>query len=186
MRAWIARPAVAARFDTLYRGWDRWREEQPYGARLRFPGLGYYAMHSFSHALMTEIALGCGYPATALKERLYAILDDTTERFGLLIYTATTGAQGTLGGLTGVLPDLGAMAESALDRLGLCSGDPICAEHDPHLHADERALNAAACHACLLLPETSCEARNLYLDRALAVATVSTPGAALFDAGAEG
>lgn len=143
-------------------------------------------MHSFSHALMTEIALGCGYPATALKERLYAILDDTTERFGLLIYTATTGAQGTLGGLTGVLPDLGAMAESALDRLGLCSGDPICAEHDPHLHADERALNAAACHACLLLPETSCEARNLYLDRALAVATVSTPGAALFDAGAEG
>ncbi|MEK8226506.1 hypothetical protein NKG05_11110 [Oerskovia sp. M15] len=26
-------------------------------------------------------------------------------------------------------------------------------------------LNIAACHACLLLPETSCEHRNIYLDR---------------------
>jgi hypothetical protein len=31
----------------------------------------------------------------------------------------------------------------------------------------------AACHACLLVPETSCEARNNFLDRALLGATVA-------------
>ena len=181
LRAWLARPAVAARADALLRGYDRWRDGQAYAEKLRFPGLAYYAMHGFSHALMNEIALDCGYPATALKERLYAIVDDDGERFGLLLYTATTGAQGTLGGLLAVLPRLGAIAERALDKLALCSSDPICAEHDPDAHADERALSGAACHSCLLVAEPSCEARNLYLDRALASATVSTPGAALFD-----
>lgn len=181
LHAWLARPAVAARADALERGWARWRDGQAYADKLRFPGLGYYAMHGFSHALMNEIALECGYPATALKERLYAVVDTDAERFGMLLYTAATGGQGTLGGLLAVLPRLGAIAERALDKLALCSGDPICAEHDPDAHADERALSGAACHSCLLVAETSCEARNLYLDRALASATVCTPGAALFD-----
>lgn len=181
LRAWIGRPAAAARADALERGWERWRTTQAYGDRLRFPGIGYYAIHGFAHALLHEIALDCGYPATALKERLYATVEDGAERFGVLLYTATTGAQGTLGGLVAVLPRLGAIAERALDRLALCSGDPICAEHDPDSHADERALSGAACHSCLLIAETSCEARNFYLDRALVSATVSTAGAALFD-----
>lgn len=177
--AWKARPAVTQRADLLRRGWSRWRDGQDHPDRLRFPGATYTAIHSLSHALMNEIALECGYPATALKERLYAVVDGTP-RFGLLIYTASTGAQGTLGGLLAVLPRLGAILEHALDALALCSGDPICAEHDPDDHADERALSGAACHSCLLVAETSCEARNLYLDRALATATISTPDAALF------
>ncbi|MDR6135231.1 hypothetical protein QE361_002221 [Sphingomonas sp. SORGH_AS802] len=177
---WLVRPAVQARGEALLSGWERWRTAQAYADRLRFPRLAYYALHSFSHALMNEIALDCGYPATALKERLYAIVDDEGERFGLLLYTASTGAQGTLGGLVAVLPRLGAIAERALDRLALCSGDPICAEHDPAAHGDERALSGAACHHCLLVAETSCEARNLYLDRALAVPTVLAGDAALF------
>lgn len=181
LHAWVARPAVAARAEALERGWERWRETQAHADKLRYPGLAYYAMHGFSHALMNEIALDCGYPATALKERLYALQDGAAERFGLLLYTATAGAQGTLGGLLAVLPRLGRIAERALDKLALCSGDPICAEHDPDAHADERALSGAACHSCLLVAETSCEARNLYLDRALVTATVSTPGAALFE-----
>lgn len=181
LRAWGARPAVAARADTLRRGWSRWREGQAYADRLRFPGPAYVAIHGFAHALMNEIALECGYPATALKERLYAIMDGEP-RYGLLLYTASTGAQGTLGGLLAVLPRLGAIAERALDTLALCSGDPICAEHDPDDHADERSLSGAACHSCLLVAETSCEARNLYLDRALVSATISTARAGLFTA----
>jgi hypothetical protein len=177
---WYARPAVAARAAALRAGWERWRQGQSYADRLRFPGAGYYAIHGFAHALMNEIALECGYPTTALKERLYAIVDDEVPRFGLLLYTASTGAQGTLGGLLGVLPRLGALAARALDALALCSGDPICAEHDPDDHVDERSLSGAACHSCLLVAETSCEARNLYLDRALVAATISTPAAALF------
>lgn len=179
--AWLARPAVAARGAALERGWQRWRARQDFGDRLRWPGLPHHAIHVVAHALMNEIALDCGYPATALKERLYAMADDRAARFGLLIYTATAGAQGTLGGLLAVLPRLGDIAERALDKLALCSGDPICAEHDPDAHGDERALSGAACHSCLLVAETSCEARNLYLDRALVAETVSTPGAALFD-----
>ncbi|KQM59964.1 MULTISPECIES: DUF1998 domain-containing protein [unclassified Sphingomonas] len=177
---WLARPAVMARHEALWSGWERWRGGQAYGDKLRFPNLAYYAMHGFSHALMNEIALDCGYPATALKERLYAVLEEDGPRYGLLLYTASTGAQGTLGGLVAVLPRLGAIAERALDRLALCSGDPICAEHDPDHHQDERALSGAACHSCLLVAETSCEARNLYLDRALTAPTVLTAETALF------
>ncbi|KQN40835.1 hypothetical protein ASG37_03445 [Sphingomonas sp. Leaf407] len=180
MRDWLSRPEVARRHDLLYRGWDRWRDGQIGGDRLRFPTLAYYAIHSLSHALLNEIALECGYPATSLKERLYALLDPDGERYGLLLYTASTGAGGTLGGLTAVVPRLGAIIERALDRLALCSGDPICTEHDPDSHMDERALSGAACHSCLLVAETSCEARNLYLDRTLATATVLDHGAALF------
>lgn len=33
-------------------------------------------------------------------------------------------------------------------------------------------LQGAACHACLLVPETSCEARNTRLDRGLLTQTV--------------
>ncbi|MGO1305345.1 MAG: hypothetical protein ACTMKV_11235, partial [Sphingomonas parapaucimobilis] len=80
-----------------------------------------------------------------------------------------------------VLPRLGAIAERALDRLALCSGDPICAEHDPDAHTDERALSGAACHSCLLVAETSCEARNLYLDRALTAQTLLAGGTGLFE-----
>ncbi|WP_433911123.1 DrmB family protein [Sphingomonas yabuuchiae] len=181
LRDWLSRPAVLRRGEALYRSWDRWRAGQFYGARLQFPRVAYYAIHGFSHALMNEIALDCGYPATALKERLYAIVDDEGERFGLLIYTASTGTQGTLGGLVAVLPRLGAIAERALDRLALCSGDPICAEHDPDAHTDERALSGAACHSCLLVAETSCEARNLYLDRALTAQTLLAGGTGLFE-----
>jgi hypothetical protein len=54
----------------------------------------------------------------------------------------------------------------------------VSAEHDPVEHADDRATHGAACHGCLLIAETSCEARNLLLDRALLVATMAEPGAA--------
>lgn len=67
IRDWLSRPAVLRRGDMLYRSWDRWRAGQFYGARLQFPRVAYYAIHGFSHALMNEIALDCGYPATALR-----------------------------------------------------------------------------------------------------------------------
>ena len=69
---------------------------------------------------------------------------------------------------------------SALERERLCSSDPVCADHDP-THADEdRMLYGAACHGCLLISETSCEARNVSLDRALLVDTLGTVEAAFF------
>ena len=139
--------------------------------------------HSLSHALMIEIALDCGYPATALQERIYALpqLRPTDPiRCGILIYTATAGIQGTLGGLVEVASRFTQVLQSALRQLLVCSGDPICADHDPTTSSDDRALHGAACHGCLLVAETSCEARNLHLDRALLVGTMATKKAAFF------
>ena len=184
IKSWLARDVVKKRVAELSASYDGWRAHQPQADRLRFPNGPYYMVHGFSHALMNEIALECGYPSTALKERIYPIYDDASGRgrFGLLIYTATAGSQGTLGGLLAVLPRLGTIIGAALDKLSLCSSDPICSEHKPSSHTDERALAGAACHSCVLVAETSCEQRNLYLDRSLVVPTISVEGAALFDA----
>src|SRR5207244_2859272 len=84
-----------------------------------YPGTAYVLLHSLSHALMTEIALDCGYPASSLDERVYALTSAQTggvlERCGLLIYTATPGAQGTLGGLVACAPRFATILRSALD-----------------------------------------------------------------------
>jgi hypothetical protein len=74
------------------------------GKAPNYPGTAYVLLHSLSHALMAEIALDCGYPASLLKERIYVLSDTPSaipDRCGILIYTATAGAQGTLGGLVG-------------------------------------------------------------------------------------
>jgi hypothetical protein len=62
----------------------------------------------------------------------------------------------------------------------LCSNDPVCAQHDPAAPGAAQ-LNGAACHGCLLVPETSCEQRNDFLDRSLVVPTVESEGAAFFE-----
>lgn len=179
---WYGREKVGERDEELRAGFDRWVAKRFEGQKPpTYPGASYTLLHSFSHALMAEVALDCGYPASALKERIYALVDGMNPgRFGTLVYTATAGSQGTLGGLIGVIPRLAVIIERTLERLTLCSSDPICADHKPESHADDRALHGAACHSCLLIAETSCEHRNLYLDRALVVDTVSTSGCGMF------
>ena len=120
-----------------------------------------------------------------MKERIYALRDSETNKHfkqcGILIYTATTGTLGTLGGLVGLAPRFASILRSALERLRICSNDPICADHDPHERDDDRALHGAACHSCLLIAETSCEKRNLYLDRSLLVETLTGSEASFFN-----
>jgi hypothetical protein len=181
IRAWLGRAEVQERGDKLDRGISRYRER--YGVEAERPGLAYVVLHSLAHALMEQIALECGYPLSSLKERVYAFAGPRPEipdRFGILIYTASAGAQGTLGGLVETADRIPDILLSALERMRLCSNDPVCADHDPSVAGDERSLHGAACHACLLVPETSCEARNVYLDRALLVETVAQTNATLF------
>jgi hypothetical protein len=71
--------------------------------------------------------------------------------------------------------------DQALSLGELCSNDPVCAQHQPDRPEEERFLLGAACHGCVLLPESSCERRNDYLDRALVVPTVDGDGAAFFE-----
>lgn len=132
---------------------------------------------------MAEIALECGYPSSALKERVYALRSDRSgpfTRLGLLIYSASAGAQGTLGGIVAQSRRFSSLLESALARLEFCSNDPICADHEPGQKDDDRRLLGAACPSCLLVPETSCEKQNQFLDRAVLVETLARDNSGAF------
>jgi hypothetical protein len=107
--------------------------------------------------------------------RIESVLRDSLRRS-----TATAGNQGTLGGLVEVTRRFVRVLKSALERARLCAGDPVCADYDPITAADDRTLHGAACHGCLLVSETSCEARNVFLDRALMIDTVGSSGAGFF------
>jgi hypothetical protein len=182
--AWLARPVVREREAQLRRGYMSWVSRYP-GRLPDFPGLPYVLLHSLSHPLMQEIALDCGYPASSLKERVYALksASGTYDRCGILIYTASTGAQGTLGGLVGAAPRFAEIFEGSLRRVEICSNDPVCSDHEPDGRSGDRATHGAACHGCMLIAETSCENRNQSLDRALLVRTMRARDTAFVNLG---
>jgi len=129
--------------------------------------------------LLTAISLECGYPASSLRERVYAI---DGVGYGVLIYTGTSDAEGTLGGLIDAGRRISSLVQKALELGVLCSNDPVCAQHLPQSDYERRFLHGSACHGCLLIAETSCEQQNDFLDRQLVVPTVQDAGTALFPA----
>jgi hypothetical protein len=137
--------------------------------------------HTFAHALIDEWSLTGGYPAASLRERVFA----DGEEVGILIYTAAADSAGSLGGLIAQAEPgrLGPSLLEAVRRYSWCSSDPVCAEAASQ---GAEGLNLAACHACALLPETSCENRNALLDRALLVGTPREPDFGFFSRLIEG
>jgi hypothetical protein len=119
-------------------------------------------IHSLAHAVIDQWSLDSGYPASSLRERLYA--DD--DMAGFLIYTATSDSAGSLGGVIAEAEPgrLEASFRELTTKTAWCSADPLCVESGPN---GVDGLNLAACHSCALLPEVSCEEMNLLLDRAL-------------------
>lgn len=113
----------------------------------------------------------CGYSTASLRERLYISADPAAPMAGFLIYTAAGDSEGTLGGLVrlGRADRLGPVMRRALGSASWCSADPVCSEHLGG--QGSKLANLAACHACVLLPETSCETINHGLDRAMVVGT---------------
>ena len=176
VRAWIARPAVTDRLQQLAAGHALWADRR--ASQRPFPGGPYMLLHTLSHLLMQSVAMRCGYPASSIRERIY--VDFRSERFALMLYTASPDAEGTLGGLVGQARHVTDHLAAALRAGGLCSNDPVCAQHSPGEGMEGRWLHGAACHGCALIAETSCEMRNDYLDRALVVPTLAVPGAAFF------
>ncbi|MGW0841481.1 DrmB family protein [Streptomyces sp. NPDC002787] len=132
-------------------------------------------LHTLAHVLINEWSLDAGYPAASLRERLYAA-DDMA---GVLIYTATSDSAGSLGGLVaqGEPERLDQAIRSAVHRAEWCSSDPLCVESEA---SGTGGTNLAACHACVMLPETSCEQNNILLDRALLVGTPENPSLGFF------
>lgn len=176
IKAWLGRPEVRAHGQQLEAGFELWRKEHQ-GTRRQFPGLPYIMLHSFSHLLLTSVSLECGYPASSIRERIYALPDIG---FGVLLYTGSSDAEGTLGGLVQVGQSIHDHIKSALKLGELCSNDPVCAQHEPQDGHEHRFLHGAACHGCVLVAETSCEQHNDFLDRALVVPTVENVGTEFF------
>lgn len=177
VREWLARPGVKARLGDLESGHQRWAEERK--SDRPFPGGPYILLHTLSHLLLQALAMKAGYSASSIRERIYA--DFESERYGILLFTGSSDAEGTLGGLVAEARHMESHLKMALSTAALCSNDPICAQHVPDNSMERRYLHGAACHGCTLVAETSCEMRNEYLDRALVVPILGVEDAALFE-----
>ena len=178
IRAWERKDAVRLRERLLMAGYRGWRSARKRDPETDFPGVRYVMLHTLAHLLIREFALECGYNAASIRERLYATAEGEPMA-GILLYTASSDSDGTLGGLAdlGKPQNLQRMLEQALQRASICSSDPLCSEHEPER---DRSLHAAACHACSFVSETSCERGNGYLDRTLLVPTYESSDAAFF------
>ncbi len=133
-------------------------------------------IHSLSHILIRRLALDCGYSSASLRERLYISDGDETTPVmsGILIYTATPGSDGTLGGLVNLATstNINNLIEKAIQDAQWCGNDPVCSETEPYSNGER--LIGACCHNCLLLPETACEKFNRELDRVLLIGSSET------------
>jgi hypothetical protein len=144
----------------------------------------YVLMHTISHLLIRQLILQCGYASAAIKERIYCTFtngDAPLEMSGILIYTSTNDSEGSLGGLVreGEPRRLDSTFRQMLEAASWCSADPLCIQSKGQ---GINALNLAACHSCTLLPETSCEMRNCYLDRAALIGTLDDSEFGFFSA----
>ena len=175
VEAWLRRPPVKSRIDELRQGHAAWRLQR-HKKTDGFPGGSYVLLHTLAHLLIQSMAMRCGYPASSIRERVYV----EAGHYGLLLYTGSPDAEGTLGGLVQQARHLEDHLDHALDMGMLCANDPICAQHSAAQSFEERWLHGAACHGCTLIAETSCEMRNDYLDRALVVPVLGLEDAAFF------
>ena len=165
---WCAKAEHHADIEALRSAYGRWRENRDLAPDPAFPIARYLLVHTLSHLLLRQVALECGYSSASIRERLYI---GTLERptAGFLLSTAASDSEGTLGGLValGEARFLGRLLSQALEDAQTCSSDPLCAERLPEPPSD--SLYGAACHACLFASETSCEAGNRWLHRAVLV-----------------
>ncbi len=171
---WAGQSGIHERVDVLAER-DRNRHERWGIAPRRVITPAFLLVHILAHAVINQLALDAGYPAGSLRERLFA----EEGRCGLLVYTATTDSAGSLGGLIarGGRSSFEALVRDAIARFSWCSSDPVCIESEA---GGVESLNLAACHSCALLPETSCEEMNTFLDRALLVGLPGRPEIGFF------
>ncbi len=122
--------------------------------------------HTLAHLIIRRLEAEAGYPAASLRERIYCAsrVDGEDAMAGVLIYIAVADTHGSLGGLMDMAqPDrFLRLLAGAVDDATWCSFDPVCREQEGH---GPDLLNRAACHACALVPETSCICGNRLLDR---------------------
>ena len=117
--------------------------------------------HTLSHALIRTISEYAGYSSSSIRERIY--LDDSAGKKigGMVMYATQPGNDGTMGGLISLVTHFESILGAAMERVVSCSGDPLCWDQQ----FGSMKLNGAACYGCVMNSETSCEHRNMWLDR---------------------
>jgi hypothetical protein len=181
-KGWSQRPEVQARVQPLQSS-AYFKRDYPNCQDPTFLPR-YVALHTLAHILINQLVFDCGYTAASLRERLYCSDDGLAfpAMNGLLVYTASGDSEGSMGGLVrmGEPDELDRVFEAALDHARFCSSDPICMEIGAKGQGPN-SMNLAACHSCALVPETSCELFNAYLDRALLIGVPGDPSLGFFN-----
>ena len=141
------------------------------GQRPRTISAKFLLLHTISHLLMKQLSFECGYNIASIKERLYC--SEASEgkcMSGILIYTASGDSEGTMGGLVrqGRADMFPTIFRKAIESAINCSNDPVCSLS---MGQGRDSLNLSACHSCCLVPETSCEEFNVFLDRGVVIGT---------------
>jgi hypothetical protein len=176
---WEARGEVQARADMIAQRHSQVITDR--GGRLRDLSPGFVLLHTLGHLLINELVFTSGYSSASLRERLYVSQQTGRDMAGLLIYTAAGDSEGTMGGLVRMArkEHLRSIFASALSDARWCSTDPVCMDAGEKGQGPD-SCNLAACHGCALLPETSCEEFNRFLDRGLVIGTFDQPTLGFF------
>lgn len=179
LNAWAAQEAVRGRAELLKEAYQSNRFAKQWRRGNLRPE--FLLLHTFAHLLINELAFLCGYGAASLRERIYCGMGSGAEKMsGVLVYTASGDADGSLGGLVhNGMPGLfETLVERAIENARWCSRDPICIQSRGQ---GPGSCNLAACHSCALLPETSCEFGNSLLDRGLVIGTMENSQVGYFN-----
>lgn len=165
----------------------KWEEENKFRyasleQRLRFSNIQcenystrFVLIHTLAHLLIRQLSIECGFSGASIKEKLYSTYPGPSPKMsGMLLYTSSSDSDGSLGGLVrmGHPDSIERIFRNMLQEASWCSSDPVCIESTAQ---GFDSLNYAACHACCLLPETSCVMRNCLLDRGSVVGTLRNP-----------
>jgi hypothetical protein len=118
--------------------------------------------HTLAHHLIRTIQHDTGYSSSAISERIYAQEVGGKWTGGILLYVTEGGMDGTLGGLTSLVPNLQKYLDIIAQESDNCSNDPLCTDVTSSSLEHDRA-----CYSCTYNSETSCGHRNLFLDRLL-------------------
>lgn len=179
LAAWEGRAEVQARADKITAHYGSVASQRGLQDRDLTPR--FILLHTLGHLLINELVFACGYSSASLRERLYVSDTSPRQMAGLLIYTAAGDSEGTMGGLVRMSrpESLRSTLASALADARWCSTDPVCMDAGEKGQGPD-SCNLAACHGCALLPETSCEEFNRFLDRGLVVGTFTDPSLGYF------
>ena len=196
---WLGREPVKQRLNELIAGHNAWAGQRK--SERSFPGGPYVLLHTLAH-LLSSSRSPCDAAIRPLPSeneslsmrRARAASGMFPRRAGVASGTCTTSATPCCSTPRARMPKArwvvwsrrpGESRTTCSMRFGLRRSVPTirCARSMSPAHSmEERWLHGAACHGCTLIAETSCEMRNEYLDRALAVPTLYAAGAAFFGA----